>query len=211
MGFSKGVCRDSRRALRLIAGALVALSVLLGIYVNANFLWFTVRGSEPVPVRVYQLVSDDGDLAKGRPPGRHCSGTPVTIPDKATVAGRERVKQKGKVRERAIRRTRVRRASRRCGGRDERDDCEAVSRADDAARRPVRRRPTRHASRGARQVQAAEAARILGATRLTLDFADRLIQDTVEARLEVARLIRSIDPATCLWPKGRESIRTIRR
>jgi hypothetical protein len=30
------------RALRLIAGALVALSVLLGIYVNANFLWFTL-------------------------------------------------------------------------------------------------------------------------------------------------------------------------
>jgi hypothetical protein len=30
------------RALRLIAGALVTLSVLLGIYLNANFLWFTV-------------------------------------------------------------------------------------------------------------------------------------------------------------------------
>ena len=30
------------RALRLIAGAFVTLSVLLGIYVNANFLWFTV-------------------------------------------------------------------------------------------------------------------------------------------------------------------------
>ena len=30
------------RALRLIAGALVALSVLLGIYVNVNFLWFTL-------------------------------------------------------------------------------------------------------------------------------------------------------------------------
>ena len=30
------------RALRLIAGAFVALSVLLGIYVNVNFLWFTV-------------------------------------------------------------------------------------------------------------------------------------------------------------------------
>ena len=30
------------RALRLIAGALVALSVLLGIFVNANFLWFTL-------------------------------------------------------------------------------------------------------------------------------------------------------------------------
>ena len=30
------------RALRLIAGALVALSVLLGMFVNANFLWFTL-------------------------------------------------------------------------------------------------------------------------------------------------------------------------
>ena len=30
------------RALRLIAGALIMLSVLLGIYVNANFLWFTL-------------------------------------------------------------------------------------------------------------------------------------------------------------------------
>jgi hypothetical protein len=30
------------RALRLIAGALVALSVLLGIFVNAVFLWFTL-------------------------------------------------------------------------------------------------------------------------------------------------------------------------
>ena len=30
------------RALRLIAGAFVVLSVLLGMYVNANFLWFTL-------------------------------------------------------------------------------------------------------------------------------------------------------------------------
>ena len=30
------------RWLRLIAGAFVALSVLLGIYVNLNFLWFTL-------------------------------------------------------------------------------------------------------------------------------------------------------------------------
>ena len=30
------------RALRLIAGAFVATSVLLGIYVNPNFLWFTL-------------------------------------------------------------------------------------------------------------------------------------------------------------------------
>jgi hypothetical protein len=30
------------RTLRLIAGALIALSVLLGIYVNQSFLWFTL-------------------------------------------------------------------------------------------------------------------------------------------------------------------------
>ena len=30
------------RALRLIAGAFVVLSVLLGIYVHTSFLWFTV-------------------------------------------------------------------------------------------------------------------------------------------------------------------------
>src|SRR4026207_1735419 len=30
------------RSLRMIAGGFVAASVLLGIYVNANFLWFTL-------------------------------------------------------------------------------------------------------------------------------------------------------------------------
>jgi hypothetical protein len=30
------------RTLRMIGGAFVAASVLLGIYVNANFLWFTL-------------------------------------------------------------------------------------------------------------------------------------------------------------------------
>ena len=30
------------RALRLIAGAFVAVSVLLGIYVDRRFLWFTL-------------------------------------------------------------------------------------------------------------------------------------------------------------------------
>lgn len=30
------------RMLRLIAGAFVAASVLLGIFVNTNFLWFTL-------------------------------------------------------------------------------------------------------------------------------------------------------------------------
>lgn len=30
------------QSLRLIAGAFVAMSVLLGIYVHAGFLWFTL-------------------------------------------------------------------------------------------------------------------------------------------------------------------------
>ena len=30
------------RSLRMIAGGLIAASVLLGIYVNVNFLWFTL-------------------------------------------------------------------------------------------------------------------------------------------------------------------------
>jgi hypothetical protein len=30
------------RALRIIAGLFVILSVLLGMYVNVNFLWFTL-------------------------------------------------------------------------------------------------------------------------------------------------------------------------
>ena len=30
------------QSLRLIAGAFVAASVLLGMYVNGNFLWFTL-------------------------------------------------------------------------------------------------------------------------------------------------------------------------
>lgn len=30
------------RSLRMVAGAIVAVSVLLGIYVNPLFLWFTL-------------------------------------------------------------------------------------------------------------------------------------------------------------------------
>lgn len=62
--------------------------------------------------------------------------------------------------------------------------------------------PTRHASRGVRQAQAAEAAQILGATRLTLAFTDRLIQDTIEARLQVARLVRVHRPRYVFTTKG---------
>lgn len=50
--------------------------------------------------------------------------------------------------------------------------------------------PARHGARGDRQVQAACAAEILGVQRVTLSFEDRLIADTVEARLQVARLLR---------------------
>lgn len=62
--------------------------------------------------------------------------------------------------------------------------------------------PTRHAARGTRRVQAAEAARILGVTRLTLAFADRLIQDSVDARLQVARLLRLHRPRYVFTTKG---------
>ncbi len=50
--------------------------------------------------------------------------------------------------------------------------------------------PTRHADRGARQAQALRAATILGVERATLALQDRLIRDSVEARLQVARLLR---------------------
>ena len=63
------------RALRLIAGALRGPQCAAGHLREREFpVVHAVRGSEPVPVRVYQLVSDDGDPAKGRPARRHCSG-----------------------------------------------------------------------------------------------------------------------------------------
>jgi hypothetical protein len=55
------------RAPRLIAGVFVVLSVLLGIFVDSRFLWFTLFvGLNPVSVGVHQLVSNDGDTAEGR-------------------------------------------------------------------------------------------------------------------------------------------------
>ena len=68
-------------ALRLIAGAFVALSVLLGIYVNVNFLWFTLF----VGVNLFQsaftnwcpmmMILRKGGLPDGRAPGRPVIGT----------------------------------------------------------------------------------------------------------------------------------------
>jgi N-acetylglucosamine malate deacetylase 1 len=54
--------------------------------------------------------------------------------------------------------------------------------------------PARHAGRGIRQIQAERAAGILGVTRTTLTMTDRLIRDSIEARLDVARLIRRHRP-----------------
>jgi len=50
--------------------------------------------------------------------------------------------------------------------------------------------PTEFAAAGVRAGQAAEAAQILGVDRVCLGLPDRLLQDTPEARLGLARLIR---------------------
>ena len=66
------------RALRLIAGAFVVLSVLLGIYVNANFLWFTLF----VGVNLFQSAFTNWCpmmviLRKGGLPDARYPGTPL--------------------------------------------------------------------------------------------------------------------------------------
>ena len=50
--------------------------------------------------------------------------------------------------------------------------------------------PTEFAAPGVRARQALETARILGVDRCTLNQRDRLLQDTPEIRLELARLLR---------------------
>jgi hypothetical protein len=69
------------RALRVIAGAFVTLSVLLGIYVNANFLWFTLF----VGVNLFQSGFTEwcpmmAILRKGGVPDANAPRTPVTRP-----------------------------------------------------------------------------------------------------------------------------------
>jgi LmbE family N-acetylglucosaminyl deacetylase len=65
--------------------------------------------------------------------------------------------------------------------------------------------PTEFAEPGIRSQQAAEAARILGVERCTLNMQDRLLQDTPEARLTLARLIRSCRP-TWVYGIGEASV-----
>jgi LmbE family N-acetylglucosaminyl deacetylase len=62
--------------------------------------------------------------------------------------------------------------------------------------------PARHAARGERARQAARAAQILGVERTTLCLRDRLIEDTIPARLAVARLIRMHKPAMVFTTLG---------
>ncbi len=62
--------------------------------------------------------------------------------------------------------------------------------------------PARHAAWGERHKQAFKAAEILGVERTTLTLQDRLITDTVEARLQVARLLRVHRPRMVFTTAG---------
>jgi len=62
--------------------------------------------------------------------------------------------------------------------------------------------PTRYGRPGQRTEQALAAASILGVDRVTLPLSDRLIQDTVEARVAVARLIRIHRPRLVFTTAG---------
>lgn len=62
--------------------------------------------------------------------------------------------------------------------------------------------PARHAARGERHAQAIKAAEILGVERTTLTLQDRLITDTVEARLQVARVVRNHRPRIVFTTSG---------
>ncbi|HKI94817.1 MAG TPA: PIG-L family deacetylase [Gemmatimonadales bacterium] len=62
--------------------------------------------------------------------------------------------------------------------------------------------PARHAHRGVRGDQALQAAKLLGVDRETLAFRDRLIQDSPEARIDVARLIRRYRPRYVFTTEG---------
>ena len=62
--------------------------------------------------------------------------------------------------------------------------------------------PARHAARGERHKQAVKAAEILGVERTILTLQDRLITDSVEARLQVSRLLREHRPHMVFTTSG---------
>ena len=70
--------------------------------------------------------------------------------------------------------------------------------------------PARHAVRGERHIQAKKAAEILGVERTTLTLQDRLINDTVEARLESPGSCASVALESYSQRKAPASIPTIK-
>lgn len=62
--------------------------------------------------------------------------------------------------------------------------------------------PARHSDHGVRGKQALKAAEILGVQRTTLHLQDRFIQDSIEARLQVAALIREHRPRIVFTTSG---------
>lgn len=62
--------------------------------------------------------------------------------------------------------------------------------------------PARHAMNGVRGEQAARAATLLGVERTSLALRDRMIQDSIDARLSVARLIRVHRPRLVFTTSG---------
>ena len=62
--------------------------------------------------------------------------------------------------------------------------------------------PARHALPGIRQRQAEQAAAILGVRRITLPLRDRLIRDSLDARLAFARILRVHRPRLVFTTAG---------
>jgi len=62
--------------------------------------------------------------------------------------------------------------------------------------------PTPHGSPEIRAVESADAARILGVSRRTLSGRNRYLMDTVEARTELAEVIRELRPRVLFMPYG---------
>lgn len=62
--------------------------------------------------------------------------------------------------------------------------------------------PARHAPPGERAEQAARAAEILGVSRSQMGLQDRLLRDTVEARVRLARVIRKHRPRLLFTTHG---------
>jgi len=62
--------------------------------------------------------------------------------------------------------------------------------------------PTRYAVHGERHLQAMKAAEVLGVDRFVLPLQDRLIQDTISVRMQIARLLREFCPRIVFTTAG---------